>query len=69
MSNQWEDPTMTKTKTTPKKRTPKAKAVLTITYSMQCPEGSYQSDTWLGLGWDILMHRLGHLWRNGSFMD
>ncbi len=31
MSNQWEDPTMTKTKTTPKKRTPKAKTVLTIT--------------------------------------
>ena len=38
-------------------------------YMMICPAGEYQSDSWLGLGWEILKHRLWHLRNDGSFMD
>jgi len=38
-------------------------------YTMECEEGVYHSESWLGLGWAILTHRLWHLWNDGSFKD
>ena len=38
-------------------------------YIMECEAGVYHAESWLGLGWAILTHRLWHLWNDGSFKD
>lgn len=38
-------------------------------YLMICPEGEYQTNSWLSLGWEIFKHRLWHLWVHRKWMD
>jgi hypothetical protein len=38
-------------------------------YRMDCKEGYYESNSWLGLGYEILTHRLWHLYKHKKFMD
>lgn len=38
-------------------------------YIMMCSAGRYDAESWLGLGWAIITHRLMHLWKDGSFKD
>jgi hypothetical protein len=38
-------------------------------YTMVCSAGRYDADSWLGLGWAIITHRLWHLWKDHSFKD
>lgn len=38
-------------------------------YTMVCWAGEYKSNSWIGLGWAILTHRLWHLFKDGSFKD
>lgn len=55
----------------PFKPEPKNEAIKSILpeYIMVCQAGEYRSNSWIGLGWAILTHRLWHLWKHGSFMD
>jgi hypothetical protein len=36
---------------------------------MDCPAGTYESDSFIGLGWLILSHRLWHLFHGHGFID
>ena len=38
-------------------------------YRYTCEVGFYESDSWIGLLWEILKHRLEHLRRDGIWMD
>jgi hypothetical protein len=44
-------------------------AVEKTRYMMKCPAGEYKSDSWIGLGWAILTHRMWHVWKHGKWMD
>lgn len=38
-------------------------------YVMECKAGRYESDSYIKLGWNILKHRLWHLYKHGVWMD
>jgi len=38
-------------------------------YKMDCPAGTYESDSFFALGWAILTHRLWHLFQGHGFID
>lgn len=44
-------------------------AVRLTRYRMTCPAGTYSANSWIGLGWAVLRHRLWHLWHHKTWMD
>ena len=38
-------------------------------YSYTCEAGFYESDSYIGLMWEILKHRTWHLFTHGKWMD
>jgi hypothetical protein len=40
-----------------------------LKYRMDCEAGYYESDSWIGLGYEIITHRLWHLYKHKKFMD
>ena len=38
-------------------------------YRYDCKVGFYESDSYIGLMWEIAKHRLWHLWEHEKWMD
>jgi hypothetical protein len=38
-------------------------------YTMTCPQGTYEATSWLSLGYEIIKHRMWHLFKGHGFID
>ena len=38
-------------------------------FKYECNAGTYESESFIGLLWEIFKHRCWHLWKHGKWID